>query len=222
MSIYELKNIDKEDIEDFLLKIEISFNIEFVSDEINNISTFGEFCDLITNKINLENSDDCTSQQAFYKLREAISKTSKISNRISTQLPLSDLFPRKNRRLEITKMEQHLGFKINILQPPQWVIFTLAIFLFLSVIIFFLNWKIGILGLGISIAGFWSVNKFGNETELKTVGEIAEKMKREHYLKSRRNPQTYNRNEIDKVLTEWFSYEFEIDKNKLTRDTKFI
>lgn len=146
MSIYELKNIDKEDIEDFLLKIETSFNIEFVSDEINNISTFGEFCDLITNKINLENSDNCTSQQAFYKLREAISKTSKVSNRISTQFPLSDLFPRKNRRLEITKMEQHLGFKINILQPPQWVIFTLAIFLFLSVIIFFLNWKIGILG----------------------------------------------------------------------------
>ena len=180
------------------------------------------FCDLITNKINLENSDNCTSQQAFYKLREAISKTSKVSNRISTQFPLSDLFPRKNRRLEITKMEQNLGFKINILQPPQWVIFTLAIFLFLSVIIFFLNWKIGILGLGISIAGFWSVNKFGNEIKLKTVGEIAEKIKREHYLKSRRNPQTYNRNEIDKVLTEWFSYEFEIDKNKLTRDTKFI
>ena len=119
-------------------------------------------------------------------------------------------------------MEQNLGFKINILQPPQWVIFTLAIFLFLSVIIFFLNWKIGILGLGISIAGFWSVNKFGNEIKLRTVGEIAEKIKREHYLKSRRNPQTYNRNEIDKVLTEWFSYEFEIDKNKLTRDTKFI
>ena len=58
---YQLKNIDPED-EDLLVKVETSFDIKFISDELVPIKTFGQLCDHITNKIQHANSDDCTSQ----------------------------------------------------------------------------------------------------------------------------------------------------------------
>ena len=220
---YELKNIDSEDIEDLLVKVETSFDIKFVGDELVHITTFGQLCDHIANKIQLDNSDDCTSQQAFYKLRNAISSTLQIENKtISTDFLLADLLPRQSRRSRTRKFEKHLGFKLNILRPPHWVTGTLVISLFASLVGLFFNWQIGLLGLVFSIAGLWFANKIGNELDLQTVGHVAEKMTRESYLKSRRNPKTFNKNEIEKVLTDWFSNDLGIDKSKLTREAKFV
>jgi len=41
MTNYELKNIDSEDIEDLLLKVETSFDIKFLDEELVHITTFG-------------------------------------------------------------------------------------------------------------------------------------------------------------------------------------
>jgi hypothetical protein len=70
----ELKNIDPLDIDDLLSKIELSFGIEFFENELNHIKTFGEFCEYVENKIEFKNTNDCTNQQAFYKLRNALSE----------------------------------------------------------------------------------------------------------------------------------------------------
>jgi len=220
---HELKNIDPEDIEDLLVKVETSFDIKFVGDELVHITTFGQLCDHITNKIQLDNSDDCTSQQAFYKLRDAISSILQIYNKtISTNFPLADLLPRKSRRSRTKKMEKQLGFKLNILRPPHWVTGTLAILLLASLVGLFINWQIGLLGLAVSIVGLWFANKIGNVLDLQTVGQVAEKITRENYLKSRRNSKTFNKNEIEKVLTDWFSDDLDLDKSKLTREAKFV
>jgi hypothetical protein len=185
--------------------------------------TFGQLCDHIANKIQLDNSDDCTSQQAFYKLRNAISSTLQFDNKtITTDFPLVKLLPRQSRRVRTKKLEKHLGFKLNILRPPHWVTGTFVILLLASIVEIFFNWQIGLFGLLFSIAGLWVANKIGNELDLQTVGQVAEKMTRENYLKSRRNPKTFNKKEIEKVLTDWFSHELYINKNKLTRDAKFV
>jgi hypothetical protein len=223
MTDYELKDIDSEDIEDLLVKVETSFDIKFVGEELVHITTFGQLCDHIVNKIQLDNSDDCTRQQAFYKLRDAISSTLQIDNKtISTDFRLGDILPKQSRRSRTKILEKHLGFKLNILRPPHWATGTLAIILLASLIGFFFNWQIGLIGFVFSIAGLWFAKKIGNELDLKTVGQVAEKMTRENYLKSRRNPKTFNKKEIEKVLTDWFSNYFDIDKNKLTKDAKFI
>lgn len=220
---HELKNIDPEDIEDLLVKVETSFDIKFVGDELVHITTFGQLCDHITNKIQLDNSDCCTSQQAFYKLRNAISSILQIDNKtISTNFPLADLLPRKSRRSRTKKMEKQLGFKLNILRPPHWVTGTLAILLLASLVGLFINWQIGLLGLAVSIVGLWFANKIGNVLDLQTVGQVAEKITRENYLKSRRNSKTFNKNEIEKVLTDWFSDDLDLDISKLTREAKFV
>jgi hypothetical protein len=53
---------------------------------------------------------------------------------------------------------------------------------------------------------------------VQTVGQVAEKMQRENYVKSRRNPGTVNKKEIEKILTDWFSEEFELDKTQLRNE----
>ena len=223
MTDYELKNIDSEDIDDLLVKVENSFDIKFNGDELINITTFGQLCDHIANKIQLDNSNDCTSQQAFYKLRDAISLTLQMDNKtISTDFALSDILPRQSRRLRTKKLEKHLGFKLNILRPPHWVTGMLVFILLASIVGLFLNWQIGLSALVFSIAGLWFANKIGNELDLQTVGQLAKKMTRENYLKSRRNTTTFNKSEIEKVLTDWFINDFGLDKSKLTREAKFV
>lgn len=223
MTDLELKNINPDDISDLLVKVEKSLDIRFGYTELMHISTFGELCDHIANKIQLENSDDCTSQQAFYKLRDIISSTFQIDKKIiTTNCSLADFLPRQSRRSRIKKMEHQLDFKLNILRPPHWVTATFFIIALVSIVGLFFNWQIGLSGLTFSIVGLWFANKVGNELDLQTVVQVAEKMTRENYLKSRRNPKTFNKNEIEKVLTEWFSNELYIDKSKLTREAKFV
>lgn len=221
MKDIELKNIDPEDIEDLLVKVEDSFDIKFADNELAHVQTFGEMCDHIKGKIQLENTDDCTTLQAFYKLRTAIATTLQLDrHELTTDTLLADLLPRRTRRTRTKKIEHELGFKLSLLRPPHFVTGFLALLLLASFIEVFFNWQLGLAGLGLSIGGLWLAGETANELDIKTVGQLAEKMTRENYLKSRRNPKTYNDNEIEKVLTDWFSNDLGIDKTKLTREAR--
>lgn len=223
MTDYGLKNVDPEDIEELLGKVEKSFDIKFIGNELVHIDTFGGLCDHIVNKIQLNHADDCTSQQAFYKLRDAISSILQVDHKIiSTDLLLADILPPQNRRLKVRKLEDALGFKLNILSPPAWVTWTL-LFLFIGgLVALFFNWKIGLSGITLSMVGFWVADKVGNELDLQTVAQVVEKMARENYLKSRRNPKTFNKKEIEKALVNWFADEFGLEEGELTREAKLI
>lgn len=217
----ELKNVDPDDISELLVKVEKSFDIKFGKTELLNISTFGELCDHITDKIQLQHSNDCTSQQAFYKLRNAIASTLRIDHKtISTDFSLIDLLPKQNRRSLVEKLEDNLGFKLHILRPPYWVTVTLAILFVTSCVALFFSWKVGLTGAVISNAGLWLANKIGNILDVQTVGQIVQKITRENYSKSRRNPNTFNKIEIEKILIDLFSNDLDIDKSKVTREAK--
>jgi len=214
--------IDSEDSSYLLDKIEHSFDIQFGATELAHISNFGELCDHITNKIQLDNSTDCTTQQAFYKLRTSISWSLQLDNKtISTNTLLSEILPRHNRRSKTSKIEKDLGFKLSILRPPHWVTGLLSIFIVASLIGLFFVSLIGFIGLVFSFTCLKIANKIGNEFSVKTVGDVAEKMSRENYLKVRRNSKTYNRNEIEKILSDLFCNELYIEKTKLTREARF-
>ncbi|QIH36999.1 hypothetical protein G6053_07635 [Sphingobacterium sp. DR205] len=217
----ELENVDPDDISDLLVKVEKSFDMKFGSTELMHIFTFGELCDHIANKIQLEHSNDCTSQQAFYRLRDAMASTFQIDHKtITTSSALVDLLPKQSRRSLVKKLEVHLGFKLHILRPPYWASVTLGILLIVSCVALFFNWQIGLAGLSFSNAGLWFANKFGTILDLQTIGQVAKKMTSENYFKSRRNPKTFNKSEIEEILTDWFSNDLGIDKSKLTREAK--
>lgn len=213
MENYKIKHVDLEDLEDLLVEVEASFGIQIADGELAHITTFGQLFDYIVNKIQLEDTNDCTTQQAFYKLREAITATLGVDGKtIVPNILASEVFPRQDRRLKVRHLENHLGMKLRILRPPNWVTSMLLIAFFASILGFFVNVPIGLLGLTLSIAGFWLAGKFGNELGLQTIGQVAQEMATKNYLKSRRNPNTANPKEIKEILVYWFGRDLGLPK----------
>ena len=222
MEDFRLENIDPEEIGYLLVEVQKSFNIKFKDGELNGIENFGELCDHINNKIDLGNADDCTSQQAFYKLRHAFSTTLKIDNQeITRYRKLEDLFPKPTRRSKVKILEQHLGMNLKTLTSPAWVILTLLALSLLSLLCFFYSWKLALSGISLSIVGFWIADLTANELNPENIEQLVKQMTRENYLKSRRNPETFNRKEVELVLTDWFSDKFALERTELTGASKF-
>jgi len=217
--VIELKNIDPEDIGDVLAKIEKSFGFRFARNELADTKTFGELCDIISSRINFELSDECTTQQVFYKIRQAVANIQLLEkNAITPDSELVGLFTNKGRRVKILQIGKKLGFSLKILKPREWISNALLLILFSSLVGLFISWKVGLIGVVLSAIGFRIADWFGNEFTVKTVGEVADKMARENYIKSRRNPQTVNRQEIVKKIKEVFSHDLDLDPSVLTRE----
>jgi hypothetical protein len=222
-NITKLSNYEDEDIFDVVFKLEKSFGLEFEKDIFYGVKTFGDLCDIITSKVQSENSDDCTAQQAFYKVRNAIAATQLIDkNSILPATQLQDIFPGDERRQKINKLQIVLGIPFTILDIKSWLGWTIIIGIVASLILFFFKWQLALSGLLFFIAVGWTANKFfAKEFELKTVRQLTEKLVRENYVDIRRNKGTINRQEVLKVIIDTFSNELDIDKAYLIKNDKF-
>jgi acyl carrier protein len=220
----ELKNIDPEDISDVLVNVEKSFGFKFGDTELKDVKTFGELCDIITNKVQGDNVNDCTTQQGFYKLRNAIAATQVIDkDSITTDTNLQQLFPRHSRIQKIKELQNELDMTVDILDINAWLGWSIFIGIAGSLIMFFFNWKFALSGLTFFMGTSWTAYKFfAKEFKLATVGQLTEKLTRENYLKSRRNSSTINRNEISKKVKEFFSEELDLEEEVLTRQATFV
>ncbi|MBB5397127.1 hypothetical protein [Mucilaginibacter sp. AK015] len=217
-----LSNIDPEDVGDVLLKIERSFNIRFTDQDINKIKTFGALCDLVVEKVKIVQSDSCTTQQAFYKLRSAINAKKPIEKcDLRPQTKLCELFPRDNRIEVVSDLEKEMGLHMNLLRPKPGIVWAFAIALILSITISFAYGLIGYIGTVISITGLVLAGKFGKELKVKTLGDLSEKIAREHYLKCRRDASTVNRAEIAEKIRELFADYLAVEPASLRKEAKF-
>ena len=204
--VVNLSNIDPEDVGDVLLKIERSFNIRFTENDLTHIKTFGALCDMVVDKVKQVQSDSCTTQQAFYKLRNAINAKKPIEKcDLKPQTKLCELFPRDNRIEIVADLENEMGLHMNLLRPKPGVVWAFTIALILSITLSFVFGVAGYIGLVISIAGLILAGKFGKELKVKTLGDLSEKIAREHYLKCRRDASTVNRAEVAEKVKELFS-----------------
>ena len=219
---FNLNNVDPEDIGDVLVKIEKSFNIRLDDTSCKDVKTFGKLCDIVVEKVKQTNNDSCTTQQAFYKIRNAINSTiSPPKELIKPQTRLADIFPRDNRLEVIAEIEKEMGFKINLLQPKQGIVGTFVFVLLASLAGFFFQPVMAFVGLIIAATGLMLAGKFGKELKVKTLGDLAEKVAREHYLKCRRDTATVNRTEIAQKIKELFTAELYMEPSVLTRNAKF-
>ena len=215
LDTYELENI-----EDSIPTIEEMYKFKFQDGEIENVNNIEEFCDLIITKIDFENIESCTTQQAFYKLRKSLIEE-KIADKekIKLETKIDQIFPRKNRIKLVKKVENNIGFKLNVLQAPKFISYTLVLIFIISFVSLFINFKIGILGIAISVLGFYLSNLFGKELEIETLKELVEKITSENYLKVRTQKNTVNKSELKKILTDWFVENSGIEKDKLQNST---
>ncbi len=194
-----------EDIEDVLIKIERSYDIRFAPNELAYIVTFGQLCDHIISKIDLHDTDDCTSQQSFYKLREAISAITQTNkSAINSKTVFSTIFPRLGRREMINELKNNLGIDINLLRPKYFISWAILMAILISIIDLFFNWKLGLFGIASFILLYKIAELTGNEFKINSVGELATIIGEENYSKARRNPETVNKKEITKKIEKLF------------------
>jgi len=219
VSDIKLDNIDPEDFGDSILKLEKSFGVKFADNSMKDAKTFGDICDIIESQINLTDKNDCTIQQAFYKVRKAIGLTQNFDeSKIKPQTKLEDIFPRSNRRQNVKNFQQALGFSVDILSMKSWLALTLAAGFILSLIAFFFSWQYAIAGLTFFTLVMWTANKFSKELNVSTVRELTEKISREHYSLARRQSGTVNKNEIVKIIQDVFIADHLLDREHLTKD----
>ena len=113
MTNEKLDNYEIENIEDLIPEIEKMYKITFENDELVNVKNCYELSELIIGKIDLENVESCTTQQAFYKLRNSISELGILEkNKLKTETKLKEIFPRKNRRKIVKSLEKNIGFNL--------------------------------------------------------------------------------------------------------------
>jgi len=220
--ITKLDNYEDEDIFDVVVRLEKSFALKFDKDAFINVKTFGDMCDVIESYIKYTDQDDCTKQQAFYKIRKAICETQLIDKAlISLDTKLVDLFPRHNRRKQVKKFQTQLGVNLEFLTYPDWLSLTLIIGLLSSFILFFFAWKIAVSGIVFFILALKVADILGKDLKFDTVNQLTEKAAAEHYITIRRSKLTVNRKEIKSTILDAFSDGLAIDKEHLTSDAKF-
>ena len=216
---YKLDNIDPEDFGDTLLKLEKSFGAKFADNSFKDAKTFGDICNIIESQINLTDKDDCTTQQAFYKVRKAVGLTQNYDERnIEPQTKLEDIFPRSNRRQKVKEFQKSLGVSVDMLSMKTWLGLTLAAGFAISLIAFFFIWQYAVAGLTFFTLFTWVASKFSKELDILTVGQLTERISREHYSFARRQNETINRNEIVKTIQDVFIADHFIDREHLRKD----
>lgn len=218
-----LNNADPEDIDDALGKIEKSFGIKFHGGELNDVKTLGALCDIITSRIQGTDIPDCTSQQAFYKIRDAISVVTLFDrNSITPETRLDELFPRDNRPKQITLLQKELKMRVPVLRAKNWLTLALVWGTVISVFTLWLHWQSGVAGLlFFSSARLISDKYFAKELTIKSVRELTELIVRDNYKKARRNPDSFNRLETEKIVKAIFATNASLDEQVLLREATF-
>ncbi len=223
MNEYALKHTDQEDILDVIELAERSFRADLSAVYNKRVSTLGEFVDLMNQYTPGESATDCTTQQAFYRIRSSLTTallTDPASIRPDTSL--AALIPPANRRKQVEQLDQVLGFRTELLVPKQWQVATLAILLLISLVSLFPAWPYSLAGLALYGVGVWLMNRTANTFAVSTVRQLAQKISREHYRAIRRDAATVNRNELEPLVLDLFSHELGISRPTLSRDTLLL
>lgn len=221
-TIAKLDDYEDEDIFDVIVKLEKSFGLKFDKNAFFHVKTFGDLCDVFDNHINYEHCDDCTKQQAFYRVREAIASTLQFTrDNIQLDTKLSDVFPSRGRRQKVREFKGAVGTDIKILTYPGWLALTFVIGLLLSLAAFFYDWKIALSGIVFFLSAMTIAEKLGKTLDFQSVRELTDKLAREHYIDVRRTKGTFNKQELLQIIIDTFSNDLAIEKAYLTREATF-
>lgn len=141
---------------------------------------------------------------------------------VSPAARLADIFPRQTRRTDIKKIEKQLGLDLQALRPRYLVTYSILLILLISIIGLFINWRYGLIGVSLSIIGFWMADKTGNEFKDETLKELTDRTTQLNYVKSRRQPGTVNKKEIQEKIRNLFIENLLLEDNEIDRDTVIV
>jgi hypothetical protein len=217
--------IDPEELGDVLVMLEKSFDFKFKNNELAHVKTYGELCEAVLNKIGNTHVEGCTTQQSFYKLKDAILKvTDNEEELIRPSAPLQLIFPKANRRKQIKALQNELGFKFKILGAGSFAVILFLIAFLTSIVFLFIKTSYGLYGIASSIIAFWIADRFRRNfiPEATTLKSLARKLTAEHYNKVRRKEGTFNRAEVEQQIEYLFTEYLLVEKEELKKETVVV
>lgn len=219
--LFRLDEVDPEDLGDVLNMLDKSFNLSLPTDSFKHAKTFGDICDVFETNIVGQHIDDCTSQQAFYKIRAAIAASQSVDKSyIEADSRVEHLFPRKNRKNDVRRFKQRLGIPLDFLGIKTWQAWVLFLGILFSLIAFFFSWRIALTGLTFFALAGWIAGKLGKELQVKTVGDLSKLLLTTNYRQARRHPDTINKHEIRRIIKQAFMERLDVDEDSLTNDAR--
>lgn len=209
---YVFKGMGYEDLDFAIFDLERDYGLTYDDEAFQKVKSIDEMLDLIVSYFKQEKKKDCTSQQAFYKLRTILKKYTNESD-IKPSTRLEELFPKQNRIENIKSVEEELGIKLSILKPKDDVTALFVVtFLALLALLFFAT-LYAMVGGVIWLFAYKVTKDYGKEFKVETVGELVKKMVEKNYFKSRRDPNTMNEQEFRDVIIDYL-----VDKVGLERE----
>jgi hypothetical protein len=216
--IQEKIAVDCEDFEDMVIAIEDSFAITFQpSDFPEQGISVGDFAQLLTRKIDLPHSGDCTSQQVFYQLRRFFEREHNLSKTdFHKNMDLETLLPRKDRRKIIQKIEHQLGIKSDILTINVWLGLVLILTFFGGFYFLFKQFQMGIL---LFLIFRFLIKIKGNELKINTVKALTDHIAMQNYRQLRSPKNSFNPAEIPKIMDNLIEHHFGYNPAKFNAET---
>ncbi|MDM1404855.1 hypothetical protein [Myroides marinus] len=196
-----------EDLNDALLSLEREYRLSYDYSAIEKATSIQEILDVVYKSfLNLdkERKEDCTSQQAFYKLKSVLQKYCEEAV-ITPSSQLETLISRENRIATIGMIDGELGFKLHVLRPKESLEITLWAVLLCLIIMFFFIPLYALVGSVIWVFVCQSLYSNAKEFKVETVGELVKQMVMNNYFKSRRDPNTINEQELRKVVVSYLA-----------------
>ena len=199
-----------------------SLHITFEEQELGQVNTFGELCDLVYSKLPLEKVALCTTQQAFYRVRSEIAHFRGLDmETIKPGSRLEHLFPCGGRRGMVRRFNRGSGLSLLYLRPAKWIVALLLMVLSAATVLLFFNWVLAGVGFLIGLAGFGIAAVSGGEFGYETVWDAAAAMAQQQYYVWRNNPHTVNHMEVEGVIRKAFCEQFSFEPSMLTREAHF-
>lgn len=219
--------IDAEDLGlDIIPAIEKSFGFKFTQADLADVRSYGELCAAVQAKLPTAAATDCTTQQAFYKLRQAI-RLHTATLPITPASQLADILPARwaQRREVAAAIEQSLGMKLPLFDMPSAVAAVGCLLLLFGCLLLAGGAFIGapgvlggLAGIAVAFILFDLGSRFGATLRYATVRDVVAAMSSMHYLQSRRNPTTVNPREIRDRLNYLFVDMAGVKLTELTPD----
>ncbi len=211
---------DSLDFEDIVISIEKSLNIHFEQNDFEKVRTYADFETVVFSKLNGSETNDCSSQQAFYKLRKLLVENFNVEfEKIKPQTSLEKIFPSKKRIEKIRLLQKLLNTKVHLLKPDFYLGFLAEISIIASIYFFFSSFFLGIALLIIGLLFREFSVKYGKDFKVNTVGELSDFMLNNDYQSARTNPETYNPREIKQIIKNIFSDTLGIDQSEINYKT---
>lgn len=191
--------ISQEQLQQIIATVNRELKVNLLAEDFKSASySASSFKDLVIQKVADELNGEWTTDMAFHKLKAAISQVVGVpSMAITEDSELDKLFPSSNRKVQVAKLNDAMGFRMDILKP-NGALYGVALFVFFTGIpvSIGLSWFIGGIAMIVSGILIFILNKTGNTFKVKTVGHLADHLAWKNYLKQKRDHTSVSEEEI--------------------------